>query len=1272
MAKPIRDRGIRWSENYGEKSAYLKNEMTEQIGTGSYFRWEGHDYTTNTDYYVVVSPGFSKKKGYFFFAGLRKMPADHGASGKKFATQAEALSHAFETWSVPRPLERPAKKYSRDDLVNKPIVMEAQHRGASSDVPGRIIIASDDPDEIDVFADEPMSKEAMALGGLMNECGLGSNWKRLGTQKHFRDILCGAAKESGTMGFLAAMFSRMSIVGVDGANYPSDSQHPYSPKMATAQEVTPAQFANFTAGNWANKDLVERRKNVPEGGYDKTEPWQEESGSGYEQIRWSDYLLCIKVKIPFEKYGNTGSLWDSLERLGPATGIADRAYAGQGGKKLPPVMVKLPYGDRPETHIRMVEEQAGKRPRRRKKHEEVRVAVAPELYTDVLAMIRNWQAREEPAEGEAPAEGEERKGKKGFLQPIPMKNSEKMGNYLSYLAARNEPFNLDEVISEKILLTGSQMLVYDDQGMPFALKGEGDGNYLIPRSQNAPEEDVSSDTQNMLGQFTNSLNGSKQLIADSIFPGILRVNEFMESGLGNRKSLGLLVERGMADPGRGPARGEFIEKCDAYIGARTRAAALSTALQRQGESREDMMLSKAMEIMRAAWDNVAPYFTAFETLASMGLLDLDPGRFVYASTCAPVLTPIFTKGYDINEAGLPNDISSLSAGTTLQSVVPPTQVGAREDGGKNYARMPRVSDSGEYAESYDMIPEGAAPIQQVSGAPLVVSNTRMSLIVEGQEDFATKATEGGVRRFDGNSEGRYIPGAVFSIFARPTMGGSAKTGRGQKISGGVSVDSERYSGEERGGIPTGKSDQTQPESMLPKEAGAYGVTDKDGNAKDLFEHVGLDGEDLVFMNSGAALEFLQNKLCLPPELVGAITNMDARDLEMADDKAHTAMTLFELEAKASRTPEEQAYLDGAKEGMPEAEWDHLMAFGRMCVVCGKTKSQLRAMGIKGEGGDVLGEDLIKMLGDAMENPREAMYPKRGTTWGIKFTDPDTGARDFYKAEGEDMPVMFSSNASPRIKDFIDMLVNQHAKDKGITPREAAGMMYAQAEIVSEDGLLAPSVAGTGGNIVIGGEELARDVLGVAYDENDPWLSDDEGAKPAFDAPGDVAPDEVPGQPPVDEAAEPRMPEVPPGPQEQTEPDVDFAPAGAAPGAPELNQQQQRALQNATNMLDRAATNAGVVPGQPMTPEQASRIQGAANMVKRMFMGDEALNRHLDDYLARIIPAEEPAQPVSPAPAPAPQASVIDKLVRLADSLDNTGRPEEADQVDRLIRASSQA
>ena len=102
MGEPIKDRGIQWEEEYRDKSAAQKEYYAKAVGPGSYFRWEGHD-GTGQDYYVAITPGFSNKKGYYFFAALRKIPEEHGSSGRKFKTQDEAISYAIETWNIPTP-----------------------------------------------------------------------------------------------------------------------------------------------------------------------------------------------------------------------------------------------------------------------------------------------------------------------------------------------------------------------------------------------------------------------------------------------------------------------------------------------------------------------------------------------------------------------------------------------------------------------------------------------------------------------------------------------------------------------------------------------------------------------------------------------------------------------------------------------------------------------------------------------------------------------------------------------------------------------------------------------------------------------------------------------------------------------------------------------------------------------------------------------------------------------------------------------------------------
>ncbi|MFW6121108.1 MAG: hypothetical protein ACOC80_09455, partial [Petrotogales bacterium] len=73
-AKRIKDRHILWHEKYRERSKPLKKKLDKLIGEGSYYRWEGHDYTTNSDYFVVVGPAQEKSGKKSFFAGIKKLP----------------------------------------------------------------------------------------------------------------------------------------------------------------------------------------------------------------------------------------------------------------------------------------------------------------------------------------------------------------------------------------------------------------------------------------------------------------------------------------------------------------------------------------------------------------------------------------------------------------------------------------------------------------------------------------------------------------------------------------------------------------------------------------------------------------------------------------------------------------------------------------------------------------------------------------------------------------------------------------------------------------------------------------------------------------------------------------------------------------------------------------------------------------------------------------------------------------------------------------------
>jgi hypothetical protein len=78
------------------------------IGPGSYHRWEGKDYTTDSSYYIVVGPTIQKELGKCFFAGIKKLPNDpkkkvYSPSGEYFTTINGALSYAVDKWGLKFP-----------------------------------------------------------------------------------------------------------------------------------------------------------------------------------------------------------------------------------------------------------------------------------------------------------------------------------------------------------------------------------------------------------------------------------------------------------------------------------------------------------------------------------------------------------------------------------------------------------------------------------------------------------------------------------------------------------------------------------------------------------------------------------------------------------------------------------------------------------------------------------------------------------------------------------------------------------------------------------------------------------------------------------------------------------------------------------------------------------------------------------------------------------------------------------------------------------------
>lgn len=121
--RAIKDRGIRWKETYVDRSENMKKKFDKLIGPDSYIRYEGHDFTTNSDYYMVIGPSEHKSMGKVFFAGIKKLPPPKEREGKTYSPYGEyfktlkaAHSYATEKWGVP--MKKNLPNYTHEHLAN--------------------------------------------------------------------------------------------------------------------------------------------------------------------------------------------------------------------------------------------------------------------------------------------------------------------------------------------------------------------------------------------------------------------------------------------------------------------------------------------------------------------------------------------------------------------------------------------------------------------------------------------------------------------------------------------------------------------------------------------------------------------------------------------------------------------------------------------------------------------------------------------------------------------------------------------------------------------------------------------------------------------------------------------------------------------------------------------------------------------------------------------------------------------------------------------------
>lgn len=123
--KRIKDRGIKWEPTYRERSQRLKDRFDKHLGPSSYIRWEGHDYTTDSDYFIIMGPSLTKEGKKKFFAGIKKYPDEptkkvYAPSGEYFTTSISALSHITNKWGVPFPKGAPNYTVEQLQMIEIP------------------------------------------------------------------------------------------------------------------------------------------------------------------------------------------------------------------------------------------------------------------------------------------------------------------------------------------------------------------------------------------------------------------------------------------------------------------------------------------------------------------------------------------------------------------------------------------------------------------------------------------------------------------------------------------------------------------------------------------------------------------------------------------------------------------------------------------------------------------------------------------------------------------------------------------------------------------------------------------------------------------------------------------------------------------------------------------------------------------------------------------------------------------------------------------------
>jgi hypothetical protein len=1183
MAKPIRERGIRWAESYGDKSAYLKEQMDEQIGPGAYLRWEGHDNTTNTDYYVVVSPGFSKKKGYHFFAGLRKMPADHGASGKKFRTQREAMAYARQMWRVLPPQVKPVKPggYMVQDIMGKAIVLEPQHgpKGASSG--------------------SGMSKLASVQHSLGRSGTLHESW----SDYTMTDRLCWAHKASPVLGFMPALYSKARFMGTDvygqgknDAGYNEFTQKvepmPLAPKVATYQEPNAQDFETIVnkKGVVVNNKLVDVKRRGGKLSYQYLPRFADKPEGDYKQATWRDMTITPKVIVPSSMLLGSKGLWSSLKSM----------TIEVKGKPVP--AVTLP---------REIEEflESGTLPknvtaRRRSEHDPVKVGIGvrPEAFTKAKSMIEQWRCL------------------------VEVKKADQK-NLIDLVALQGDKFNWDDPYFESIKMKGSQLIIYS-HGIPVqvaatevrrtedeAETGKKSSNSYVLKDPFALISSYASDNLEKLGlivELDNFLRdprppgGRKSaqssaywdnklariaMIVNGIFEGSAKSPDEI---LGSVDELRPAVSEAMGlylDGFKGAvASGHQLRQEDSAAKLMDGGARYSAARDEVENTwdRKNVMAKKAM--LDKVHSEISPYLLGFKKLAENGIVKLTPDMFLDSRTCAPKMRDYHMETYDVGKFMLPmsggkvNKNMTKSMERALQPYAPDFSVEAPTQ--PNGAKAARRWDVERNAEVFGPLPEGVSPVQ---GSSTGLKGMR-SVIASGHAKMSLAKTDGGshdinsgevqeYRTKPGPNGPEFITGELHDIIVSPEQS-SARSKDVKRNKAGVNklgfvLMTENHAVKNADGVVSLRQYQPTPfTSADPKnDRHKEFFTAPDGT--DLSQYAFMDGKNTMFTSTGAIKLLLERHLGVKDEDFGPFTELTVTDLRIIDDHARDGQRYYESiesyrKARQSNSPlldangvpiatqghdeevrsEAKLVRDGYEnsKSIDQAKYE----YGRICHECS---------GKKGVEDPAIFSAMIKEFQQAIENPDEAFKPKQIDVYGVMNPNNED---EPWMLDFDGNPLMFGTMSAAE-----EFLASRSDKDSFVVEKFVENANFPLSLHIEREKAYAM------------GKDPGQIAITRNHDMVSKHLIQETGAQ-------------LPGTP-----AQPQAPAPVPGPAP--------APAPAPATAPATVPDPAQAVQDPAQTIPPTDP---AHPGQPNKPKQkqqgiVSRLVALANKLDAMGRRDEA-------------------------------------------------------------------